>query len=260
MSGKAYLVGAGPGRPDLITVRGLRLLQHAEVVIYDHLIARELLGEAPPTATLIFAGKDPHHHTLSQEAITDLLVEHVRQGYQVVRLKGGDPFVFGRGGEEALALVRAGLCFEIVPGVTSAVAAPAYAGVPVTHRGLATSFTVVTGHEAATHPDHTTNWRALAESHTLVILMGHRHVQSICDALIRAGRAPDTPALAVSWGTTDQQQTVHATINTLPMAIMTHHLPTPTIVVIGEVVALAQELAWFQPDGQAAGFVEETNP
>lgn len=259
MTGKAYLVGAGPGRPDLITVRGLRLLQHAEVVIYDHLIARELLDEAPATAEMIFAGKDPQRHTLSQEAITRLLVEQVQQGRQVVRLKGGDPFVFGRGGEEALALVRAGLPFEVVPGVTSAVAVPAYAGVPVTHRGIATAFAVVTGHEAAGHADHTTDWGALSHLHALVIMMGLRQVQNVCIALQEAGRDPDTPAIAISWGTTDQQQTVRATIATLPAALDRRSLPTPVVIVIGEVAALADELAWFQPDGSAAGFVVHTS-
>jgi uroporphyrin-III C-methyltransferase len=259
MTGKAYLVGAGPGRPDLITVRGLRLLQRAEVVIYDHLIARELLDEAPPAAERIFAGKDPQHHTLSQEAITRLLVEQVQRGRQVVRLKGGDPFVFGRGGEEALALVHAGLPFEVVPGVTSAVAAPAYAGVPVTHRGIATAFAVVTGHEAAGHADHTTDWGALSHLHTLVIMMGLRQAQRVCAALQEAGRDPDTPAIAISWGTTDQQQTLRGTIDTLPDILAAHTLPTPVVIVIGEVAALADELAWFRPDGGAAGFVEQAH-
>jgi uroporphyrin-III C-methyltransferase len=259
MRGKAYLVGAGPGRPDLITVRGLRLLQRAEVVIYDHLIARELLAEVPATAELIFAGKDPHRHTLSQEAITRLLVEQVQQGRQVVRLKGGDPFVFGRGGEEALALVRAGLPFEVVPGVTSAVAAPAFAGVPVTHRGIATAFAVVTGHEAAGHADHTTDWGALSHLHTLVIMMGLRQAQNVCMALLEAGRAPDTPAIAISWGTTDQQRTLRGTIGTLPADLVAQQLPSPVVIVIGEVAALADELAWFLPDGSAAGFVEQAH-
>lgn len=256
MTGKAYLVGAGPGRPDLITVRGLRLLQRAEVVIYDHLIARELLDEAPASAELIFAGKDPQRHTLSQEAITCLLVEQVQRGRQVVRLKGGDPFVFGRGGEEALALVRAGLSFEVVPGVTSAVAVPAYAGVPVTHRGIATAFAVVTGHEAAGHDSPTTDWGALSHLHTLVIMMGLRQTQRVCAALLEAGRDPNTPAIAISWGTTDQQQTVRATIATLPATLAAHSLPTPVVIVIGEVAALAGELDWFRPDGSAVGFVE----
>lgn len=257
MMGKAYLVGAGPGRPDLITVRGLRLLQRAEVVIYDHLIARELLDDVSPTAELIFAGKDPQRHTLSQEAITRVLVEQVQQGKQVVRLKGGDPFVFGRGGEEARALVQAGLPFEVVPGVTSVVAAPAYAGVPLTHRGMATTFAVVTAHEAAGHhPAQPTDWQALSHVHTLVIMMGVRQIERVCTALREAGRHPDTPAIAISWGTTDQQQTVQATISTLPDALAAHPLPTPAMIVVGEVATLADELAWFLPNGDAAGFVE----
>jgi uroporphyrin-III C-methyltransferase len=256
MSGKAYLVGAGPGRADLITVRGLRLLQRAEVVIYDHLIARELLNEVRADAELIFAGKDPQRHTLSQETITRLLVEKVQHGFQVVRLKGGDPFVFGRGGEEALALVQAGLPFEVVPGVTSAVAVPAFAGVPVTHRGVATSFAVVTGHEAASQHEQATDWQALAHLHTLVILMGLRKAHIICERLIDAGRAPDTPAIAISRGTTDQQQVVRGTLATLPAALADNQLPTPSVIVIGEVAALASPLQWFQPDGSAAGFVE----
>jgi uroporphyrin-III C-methyltransferase len=255
-TGKAFLVGAGPGRADLITVRGLNILRRAEVLIYDHLIARELVDEAPPHAELIFAGKDPHHHTLSQEAITRLLVEKTSAGFQVVRLKGGDPFVFGRGGEEALALVQAGLPFEVVPGVSSAIAAPAFAGVPVTHRGVATSFAVVTGHESTDHPQHMTDWATLAKLPTLVILMGLKRIASICDALLEAGRAPDTPAMAVSWGTTDQQQVVRGTLGTLPAALATHPLPTPSLVVVGDVVALHEHLHWFRPDGSAAGFVQ----
>ncbi len=259
MTGKAYLVGAGPGRPDLITVRGLRLLQRAEVVIYDHLIARELLAEVPATAELIFAGKDPQHHTFAQEAITQLLVKQVQRGRQVVRLKGGDPFVFGRGGEEALALVRAGLPFEVVPGVTAAIAVPAYAGVPVTHRGVAPAFAVVTGHEAAGHANDRTDWRALSHLHTLVIMMGLGQIHTICTALLEAGRAPHTPAIAISWGTTDHQQTVRGTIATLPAVLDQHPLPTPSVIVIGDVAALADTLAWFQPDGSASGFIDGWN-
>jgi uroporphyrin-III C-methyltransferase len=256
MAGKAYLVGAGPGRADLITVRGLNILRRAEVVIYDRLIARELLDEAPPTAETIFAGKDPDHHTLSQEAITRLLVEKVRAGWQVVRLKGGDPFVFGRGGEEALALMQAGLAFEIVPGISSALAVPAYAGVPVTQRHVSTAFAVVTGHEAPDKAHSTTDWAALARIPTLVLLMGLKRIGDICAALMAEGRAPDTPAVAVSRGTTDHQRTVQATLDTLPAAIAESKLSNPAVIVIGEVAALADKLDWFQPDGSAAGFVE----
>jgi uroporphyrin-III C-methyltransferase len=255
MSGKAYLVGAGPGRPDLITLRGLRLLQQAEVLIYDHLIARELLDEAPSAAERIFAGKSAHHHALCQERITELLVERVQAGRQVVRLKGGDPFVFGRGSEEALALRRAGLPFEIVPGVTSAVAAPAYAGIPVTHRGLALSFTIVTGHEALDHA-RMTDWNLLSRLPTLVIMMGLQRAAAICDALIAAGRSAATPAAAISRGGTDCQQVLKGDLRSLPALLKATPLPTPGLLVIGEVVALADELEWFVPDGSAGGFVD----
>lgn len=257
-SGKAYLVGAGPGCPSLITVRGLELLRLADVVIYDHLVARELLDEVRPTAERIFAGKDPQHHAISQAAITATLVYHVRRGKQVVRLKGGDPFVFGRGGEEALALVQAGLPFEIVPGVTSAVAVPAYAGIPITHRGLAMSVAFVTGHVASDQPTQQPNWHALAQLDTLVVLMGLQQVDAICAALQAAGRDPATPAMAISWGTTMHQQSVQATLSTLAAALVTTPLPTPCVLVIGAVVGLAETLAWFQPSSAAQGFPDLT--
>lgn len=257
MTGKAYLVGAGPGRADLITLRGLRLLRRAEVVIYDRLIAQELLDEVPPQAERIFAGKDPQHHTLSQEAITRLLVEKVRAGWQVVRLKGGDPFVFGRGGEEALALHEAGLPFEIVPGVSSSTAVPAFAGVPVTHRSLSTAFAVVTGHEARNPQQSSTDWEALARIPTVVVLMGLKRIGTICGRLLEAGRAPDTPAIAICWGTTDQQRQVRATLRTLPAAVAASKLVSPSVVVIGDVAALHDQLDWFRPDGSAAGFIEK---
>lgn len=253
--GKAYLVGAGPGRADLITVRGLRLLRQADVVIYDRLIAQELLDEVDPGAELIFVGKQPHLHTLSQDAINRLLVDRVRRGQTVVRLKGGDPFVFGRGGEEALALRLAGLPFEIVPGVSSALAVPAYAGVPVTQRGVATNFAVVTGHECDDTGDDVTDWAALARIPTLVILMGVGHIAQIRQALLDAGRAANTPAIAISQGTTDQQRSVRATLAHLPAAIAEHAITSPAVIVIGEVAGLHDFLDWYQPDGAAAGFV-----
>ncbi len=253
--GKAYLVGAGPGRADLITVRGLELLRRADVVIYDRLIAPALLDAAPRQAERIFAGKGPDRHVLGQTAINALLVEHVRAGRQVVRLKGGDPCVFGHAGEEAQALAEAGLSFEIVPGVSSALAAPAYAGVPVTHRDLATSFAVVTGHHAPGKPDSATDWDALARIPTLVVLMATRQIGPICAALLQAGRDPATPAVVVSWAGTDRQQVLRADLATLPAALADRPLPAPAVVVIGPVAALTDQLAWFLPDGQAAGFV-----
>lgn len=243
--GKAFLVGAGPGAAELITVRGLRLLQRADVVIYDRLVAPELLEETRPEAERIFVGKQPHYHVASQEEINQLLVEKVRAGHQVVRLKGGDPFVFGRGGEEALALQAAGLPFEIVPGISSALAAPAYAGIPVTQRGVATSFAVVTGH-ACTETSGT-DWSALARMPTLVILMGMSQVGHIAEQLLRAGRAPETPAAAIQWGSTDKQQVVAATLSTLAYAIEVAALSSPATIVIGEVAALHEQLAWFRP-------------
>jgi len=245
--GKAYLVGAGPGRADLITVRGLRLLQAADVVIYDRLIADELLTETKPNAKLIYVGKGSGHHVASQEQINQLLVEHTLAGQQVVRLKGGDPFVFGRGGEEALALRAAGCAFEIVPGISSAIAAPAYAGIPVTQRGTATSFAVVTGHERCERNASTTDWAALARIPTLVVLMGVAQIADIAADLQAAGRDANTPAAAIQWGSTAEQRVVRATLGTLADAINLAGIEAPATVVIGEVVALQEQLDWFQP-------------
>jgi uroporphyrin-III C-methyltransferase len=253
--GKAFLIGAGPGRADLITVRGLTLLRRADVVIYDRLIARELLDEIRADAEKIFVGKESGHHTLPQSQINEILVERVRQGKQVVRLKGGDSFVFGRGGEEAQALHDAALPFEIVPGISSAIAVPAYAGIPVTHRGLSTAFAVVTGHECSDKEKSTTDWSALARIPTLIVLMGLNNAECIAQNLIEAGLSPNTPAAAISQGTTDEQRTVITTVADLASAITEAALPSPAILVIGEVAALSESLAWFTPSGQSAGFL-----
>jgi uroporphyrin-III C-methyltransferase len=258
MSGKAYLVGAGPGRADLITVRGLNLLRRAETVVYDRLIAPELLAEVPAGAELIFVGKKSGRHTMPQEEIDALLVELVRAGKQVVRLKGGDPFVFGRGGEEAMALAEAGLAFEIVPGISSAIAAPAFAGVPVTHRGMARSFAVITGHHASGMPKIDTDWRVFGNIPTLVILMGVERIQRIAEQLMDAGRPGETPAMAIQSGTTAQQTAVTATLETLAEAIDEAGITSPAVIVIGEVVQLADKLSWFQPDGESAAFMPIT--
>jgi uroporphyrin-III C-methyltransferase len=253
--GKAYLVGAGPGHADLITVRGLRLLQRADVLIYDRLIAQELLEEARVDAELIFVGKSPNHHTARQEEINALLVDRVCQGKQVVRLKGGDPFVFGRGGEEALALVQAGLSFEVVPGVSSALAAPAYAGIPVTQRGISTAFAVVTGHECGERHAEPDYWRGLAAMPTLVILMGVSQIRAIAARLQAAGRAGETPAAAISWATTAEQQVVRAPLSCLADTMIEQGLPSPAVIVIGEVAVFHDALDWFQPSGEELGFV-----
>lgn len=252
--GKAYLVGAGPGRADLITVRGLQLLHRADVVIYDRLIAQELLDEIRPGAECIFVGKESRHHMLSQSEINDLLIARVRLGKQVVRLKGGDPFVFGRGGEEAEALAAAGLPFEIVPGISSAISVPAFAGIPVTHRGVSNAFAVVTGHAQLGAAD-SADWDALARIPTLVILMGLERIETIVQRLLAAGRDGQTPAAVISWGTTDRQRVVGAALAELPAVLAAAALPAPAVIVVGEVAALRDQLAWFGAPGGAAGFV-----
>lgn len=228
-----YLVGAGPGDPDLMTVRGLKLLRRAEVVIYDRLVSPELLAEAPDEAELIYAGKEPGRHSCPQEEIHDLLIRHARQGKIVVRLKGGDPFLFGRGAEEALACAAAGVPCEVVPGVTSALSVPALAGIPVTHRGVAASFQVVTGHcDGRDRVD----WQAAARVDTLVILMGHARLSEIAERLVRSGRAPSTPAAAISRGSLPGERVVTAPLEEI--AERAAGLPSPVLVVVGEVVRL----------------------
>ncbi len=253
MSGGVALVGAGPGDPGLMTVRGLALLRRAEVVVYDRLVDPRLLDEAPLDALRIFAGKASGAHALSQERINALLVAHGRRGRRVVRLKGGDPFVFGRGGEEAAALARAGVPFEIVPGVSSAVAVPAYAGVPVTHRGIASSFAVVTGHEDEEKTDESVDWTRLATAvETLVILMGVRSLPRIARELLAAGRRPDTPVALVRWGTTDAQTTLVGRLDEIVSLATAARLAPPVVIVVGDVVALRARLAWFMPESAGA--------
>ena len=245
--GRVYLVGAGPGDPGLLTVRGRQLLEQAEVVVYDYLASPRLLELAPPSAERIYVGKQAAAHTLRQEQINQLLVEQARLGRLVVRLKGGDPFIFGRGGEEALALAEAGVEFEVVPGVTSGVAGPAYAGIPVTHRNVATCVGLVAGHETPDKGEPTMDWPALAAwPGTLVFYMGVENLGFICRKLIEHGQAADTPAAAVRWGTTPQQQTVEATLATLAGAVARANLRPPAVIVVGPVVALRGQLAWFE--------------
>ena len=235
-----FLVGAGPGDPGLLTVRGAEVLRGADVVVYDRLSVEALLDLAPISAERISVGKTPGHPSAAQEDINALLIERGKTGQSVVRLKGGDPFVFARGGEEAAALADAGVDFEVVPGITSAVAVPAYAGVPVTHRGLSTSFTVVTGHEdpwAATETD----WEAVARvGGTIVVLMGVATRDAIAARLIAGGLAPETPVTAVQWGTRPYQHTVRTTLGSLGRA----DIAAPATIVIGAVAGL--DLAWFE--------------
>jgi uroporphyrinogen III methyltransferase / synthase len=234
-----YLVGAGPGDPGLLTVRAADVLARADVVVHDRLAETALLGLAPATADRIDVGKSPGS-TFDQEGINKVLVERGRSGQTVVRLKGGDPFVFGRGGEEAIALAAAGVDFEVVPGITSAVAVPAYAGVPVTHRGLSTSFTVVTGHSRHA-VDTETNWAALAEARgTIIVLMGVAHRAEIASRLMAGGLGADTPVTAVRWGTRPEQKTTRTTLGGLADV----PLEPPATIVIGSVARL--DLAWYE--------------
>lgn len=236
-SGRVVLVGAGPGDPELITVKGLGWLRRAEVVVHDRLVATALLDEAPAGALRIFAGKSRGRHCIPQSAISPLLVHHARAGRLVIRLKGGDPFVFGRGGEEVMACRAAGIPVEVVPGISSAVAVPAAAGIPVTHRGFASSFGVVTGHEDPAKADRGVDWAAVATSvETLVVLMGVAGLPSIAARLIAAGRPATTPAAVISRGTTDEQQVVTGTL--ADIAERARALPSPATVVVGEVVRL----------------------
>ena len=243
--GTVGLVGAGPGDPGLMTVRGLELLRRAQVVVYDRLVDPRLLDEAP-RARRIYAGKASGHHALPQERINALLIMHAKRGRRVVRLKGGDPFVFGRGGEEAEALANARVPFEIVPGVSSAVAVPAYAGIPVTHRGVASSFTVVTGHGSGPDGESNVDWARLARpADTLVVLMGLESLPRIARALMTNGRPSSTPVALVRWGTTSAQETVTGTLADIAVWAARVRLEPPVVIVIGEVVALRARLRWF---------------
>jgi uroporphyrinogen III methyltransferase/synthase len=244
--GFVSLVGAGPGDPDLITVGGAARLARADCVVYDRLANPALLSHVRPGAELIYAGKLPDRHTLTQDEINALLVERGSAGLRVVRLKGGDPFVFGRGGEEAEALIAAGIPFEVVPGVTSAIAVPAYAGIPVTHRAIASSFAVITGHEDPAKDDTSIDWAHLATGvDTLVFLMGTGRLPEITRRLIENGRSAATPAAVIGWGTLPRQHTVTGTLATIADVVRAAAIEPPAVTIIGEVAALREEFRWF---------------
>ena len=245
--GKVYLVGAGPGDPDLITRKGLRLLQRADVVIHDRLIPYALLEETQHDAELINAGKQPTRHRLAQEDINSLMIDRALSGKVVVRLKGGDPFVFGRGGEESLACRQYGIPFEIVPGISSAYAVPAYAGIPLTQRHLSSSFTVITGHEAPTKDASSINYAALAQiGGTIVILMGVKQLPQITRQLIDHGMDAETPAAIIEWGTLPRQRTYVGDVSTIAEIAGDEGIQPPAITVIGEVVRLREGgVAWY---------------
>lgn len=245
-TGIVYLVGAGPGDPGLITKRGAELLAQAEVIVYDYLASPALLGLASDRAEMIYVGKKGGDHTLSQEGINDLLVDLATRHTTVVRLKGGDPFVFGRGGEEAERLVESGARVEIVPGVSSAVAAPAYAGIPITHRAHNSTVTLATGHEDPTKGASRLDWEALAKAQTLVFLMGMKRLARNSASLIEAGLDPETPAGLVRWGTTPNQRVLTATIGTIADEAEKAGFKAPAVLVVGGVVGLREKLAWFE--------------
>ncbi|EFK98726.1 precorrin-4 C11-methyltransferase [Streptomyces sp. SPB78] len=238
-SPRVALVGGGPGDPDLITVRGRRLLAEADVVIADRLGPRDLLAELPPHVEVIDAAKIPYGRAMAQEAINEALITHAKEGKTVVRLKGGDPFVFGRGMEEAQALAAAGIPCTVVPGISSSVSVPAAAGIPVTHRGVAHEFTVVSGHVAPDDPRSLVDWPALARLRgTLVILMGVDKLGAIAEALVRHGRDPETPVALIQEGTTAAQRRVDARLETAAETARAHDVRPPAVIVVGAVAAL----------------------
>ncbi len=243
-TGAVYLVGAGPGDPDLLTFRALRLMQQADVVVYDQLVSAEIVDLARRDAEKIFVGKRRDYHTLPQESINELLANLAKAGKRVVRLKGGDPFIFGRGGEEIETLMEQGISFQVVPGITAASGCASYAGIPLTHRDHAQSCTFVTGH--LKDGSINLNWQQLAAPHqTIVIYMGLMGLEKICTALIAHGSSPDLPIAVVQQGTTQYQRVMTGTLATLPNQVIEKELKSPTLIIIGTVVTLHEKLNWF---------------
>jgi uroporphyrinogen III methyltransferase/synthase len=245
--GMVYLVGAGPGDTGLLTLRGAELLRRADVVVYDALVNRELLQLAPKTAEVIYGGKRAKEHAISQSELNDLLISKAKEGKAVVRLKGGDPYVFGRGGEEAEQLADAGVKFEVVPGVSSFVAVPNYAGVPLTHRGFASKITLITGHEDPAKEASSIDWQQVAKTPgTKVIMMGTDRIGEIAKTLVEHGMDSATPIAMVRWGTTGQQRSIEGTLATINDIAAREKIAPPTVAVIGEVVKLRNKLNWFE--------------
>jgi uroporphyrinogen III methyltransferase/synthase len=245
--GTVYLVGAGPGDAGLLTLRGAELLGRADVVVYDALVNADLLRLAPASAQVIYGGKRAKDHAIPQEDLNQLLVKLAKEGKTVVRLKGGDPYVFGRGGEEAEELAAAGVPFEVVPGISSAVAGPNYAGIPITHRDHCSSFMVITGHEDPTKEESNLDWAAIARAPgTKVVLMGVERIANIAGALMQHGMAAATPVAMVRWGTTGQQQTIEGTLGTIAGIVAEKKFTAPAVTVIGGVVGLRGKLNWFE--------------
>ncbi len=245
--GKVYLVGAGPGDPGLITVKGLKCIAAADVLVYDRLAGRRLLSYARPDAELIYVGKLPDRHTLKQAEINQLLLAKALQGAIVTRLKGGDPYLFGRGGEEAELLVENDVCFEVVPGITSAISVPAYAGIPVTHRDFTSSFAIITGHEDPTKDETGLAWDKIATGiGTLVFLMGVGNLPLIIEKLLEHGRSPKTPVALIRWGTRPEQQTLTGCLEDIVEKVVQADFKSPAVIIVGDVVKLRHKLQWFE--------------
>ncbi|HZQ45820.1 MAG TPA: uroporphyrinogen-III C-methyltransferase, partial [Verrucomicrobiae bacterium] len=243
--GTVYLVGAGPGDIGLFTLRGAELLGRADVVVYDALVNTELLRMAPKTAEIIYGGKRSNDHAIPQEELNALLVAKAREGKTVVRLKGGDPYIFGRGGEEAEELAAAKIPFEVVPGISSTVAGPNYAGIPITHREHCSSYTVITGHEDPEKDETSIDWAQVAKiPGTKVVLMGVKRIREISGNLIAHGMSPETPVAMVRWGTTGRQQSIDGTLATIADVVEKSKFTAPAVTVIGDVVKLRKKLNW----------------
>lgn len=245
--GFVYLVGAGPGDPGLFTLKGEQILKKAEVVVYDRLVSDRILALANPEAEFIYVGKASNQHALPQEKINELLVKKAAEGKVVVRLKGGDPFLFGRGGEEALFIKEHGFDFEVVPGITSAIAVPAYAGIPVTHRDSTSTLAIITGHEKPGKKESSIKWEYIANgAGTLVFLMGVENLEFICQILLASGRSPDTPVALVRWGTLPNQEVLTGTLSDISDKVKKLNFKPPAVIIVGEVVNLREELKWLE--------------
>ena len=244
ISGEVALVGTGPGDPDLLTLQAYRFIQQADIVIYDRLVSKAIMELVPDNAELIYVGKKQAEHRVPQDVINQLLVDYAKQNKKVLRLKGGDPFVFGRGGEEALYLNERGIRFEIIPGITSAISVPAYAGIPVTHRGITPSFRVVTGHRKSSDNIANINWSSFIENETIIFLMGLHNISLIVDNLIKVGKAGNYPCAIISNGTTKKQKVITGTLDSI--IEKSNEAVSPAIIVVGEVVNLREELNWFE--------------
>lgn len=242
--GKVYLTGAGPGDIELMTVKAFRLVKEADVIVFDRLANQEILSMAKEGCKFINVGKEDGHHLVPQDEINEILHQMAMQYEKVVRLKGGDPFVFGRGGEEALYLQERDIEFEIIPGISSSIAAPAYAGIPVTQRNMAVSFKVITGHESPNKSVSQINWECMKDEETLVFLMGFHRLKMICSKLMKVGKCPKTPIAVISKGTTKDQKTVVGTLDDI--VEKSQDLPSPVMFVIGDVVNLREKLSWFE--------------